>query len=459
MAEYRERKPQNINLSSGDLARLLGQGQPGNVTGGRGGIPDPLLSGLSQQQNQPVMVPAFKPRLTTADLINQNTDSPNMVQPQIPVAENPVAKIMSQLQELLTQGPGGGQYTPMSMPTFDPNRYKKQAESAVSAQFDPIINEIMAQQKATQQRATTNKSGVANLYQGAVNDINLGAAQTQKDYDQTQAASKQLYNDERNRIAASYAADAAAQRAQAKKLGTEALGVEDAINQQTADRQFADQLGSQQMQSSQNALGQQEQAQADYDKDMAVATRQEGINAQQDIGRQLEDYMSQSNSNIADTRSQEAGAVNDLMFKLAQAAYDRDAQNAQFQYQQQRDYIGDQNNLYDRQRQSLMDQLEAAQNASATGSNEKLNPYQNAALFAEQVDPGHGTDIINAIQNAMSQRQEISGINPTDSNGQPIKMNPALFAQLIADSQAGQSMDRAQLMQVAQVLYRELYGT
>jgi hypothetical protein len=433
------------------------EGQPG-VTNAASGIPG-ILGLLQQQDNKPVMTPAFKPRLTTADLINQNTDSPNVVQPQVPSGQNPVQKIMEQLQELLLNGPGGGQFEPASMPTFDPNRYKKQAETSVNSQFNPIIDAIMAQQKATQGRATSNKASVAGLYQGAVNDINLGAAATQKDYDATQAQSKGLYTDERNRIAASYAADAAAQRAQAKKLGTEALGVEDAIAAQSADKNFADQMGSQQMQSSQQALGMQEQGAADYDKAIAQATRAEGIEQQQDIGRQLEDYMMQSNSDITNTRSQAAGAMNDLMYKLAQAAYDRDSQNAQFQYQQQRDYIGDQKDMYGLQRQALMDQLEAAQNATGAGSQEKLNPWQSVATFADQLQPGQGSDIVAAIQGAMSQRQEISGINPTDANGQPVKMNPALFAQLIADSQAAQGMDRNTLMMVSQELYRLLYGT
>jgi hypothetical protein len=469
----RESRARNINLSDSDLARLLSQGQPGNitgaannparlmvqgqpgnVTGGRAGLPG-ILGMLTSQSSSPEAALA-KQRQMERDSFGL---APANASP-VAGGQNQVQLIMAQLQKLLTQGPGGGTgFSPMSLPTFDPNRYKKQAETAVSSQFDPIIEQIMAQQKATQGRAATNKQAVAGLYQGAVNDINTGAAQTQKDYDQTQAQSKQLYTDERNRIAAAYAADAAAQRAQAKKLGTEALGVDQAIAQQTADKNFADQMGSQQMQSSQAALGQQEAAAAQYDKSIAQATGAEGIEAQGDIMRQLEDYMSQSNSDLANTRSQAAGSVNDLMMKLAQAAYDRDAANTQFQYGQQRDYIGDQKDLYQMQRQALMDQLEAAQNASGSSSTDKLNPWQSVALFADQLRPGQGSDIVAAIQGAMSQRQEISGINPTDASGNPIKMNPALFAQLIADSDAAKGMDRNTVMQVSQELYRLLYGT
>jgi len=454
-AERGRRNTRNINLSDNDLARLLAKGQPGNVTGGDTPIPDPLLRGLQQSQISPVNALALQRQMERNDFGTNPVNTP--VRP--PIGENPINKIMQQLQQLMTQGPGGGLNTikPMSLPAFDPNRYKKEAETAVNSQFDPIIQDLLAQQTATQGRAATNKKEVAGLYQGAVNDINLGAAQTQKGYDQTEAASQQLYTDERNRIAAAYAADAAAQRAQAKKLGTEALGVDQAIAAQTADQRFADQLGSQQMQSSQNALGMQEQAAADYDKSIAQATRQEGINQQEDINRQLGDYLAQSNSDIASTRSQAAGSIQDLMLKLAQAGYDRDAANTQFAYQQQRDAIGDQNNLYDRQRQALLDQLELAQaqaSANQTGQ-DKLNPWQQVASFADSLQPGQGSDIVAAIQDAMSNRGEIYARSKDD----PVPMNPALFAKLIADYPNNQDMDRETLMQVSQELYRLLYGT
>ncbi len=451
----------NINLSDSDLVRLLQQGQPGNISGGANaarmmvqGQPGNVTGGRAGVPGILGMLSSSSPEDALAQQRQMERDSFGTVAPgQTAPGINPVQAIMAQLQKLLTQGAGSSQFQPTSMPTFDPNRYKKQAETAVNSQFDPIIEQIMQQQKATQGRANTNKSAVAGLYQGAVNDINTGAVQTQKGYDASQAQSKQLYTDERNRIAASYAADAAAQRAQAKKLGTEALGVDQAIGQQTADKNFADQMGSQQMLSSQNAFEQQQQAAGQYDKSIAQATGQEGINQQQDIMKQLENYMSQSNSDLTNTRSQEAGAVNDLALKLAQAGYDRDAQNAQFQYQQQRDYIGDQNNLYDRQRQSLMDQLQAAQNAAGPGGSAKLNPWQDTATFAEQVSPGHGSDIVAAIQKAMNERGEIYARSKDDT-----PMNPALFAKLIADYPGNENLDRNQLMMVSQELYNLLYG-
>jgi len=460
MAEYREpkRNNRNINLSDNDLARLMMQGQPGNVTGGSAGNPG-ILGLLNQQKAQDTfqMTPKYNPLLTTADLINRNTNSPNVVQPhtpQIPTGSNPVQSILAQLQKLMSGGgPNMPTFQPMQMPTFDPNRFKKEAEQSVSAQYDPIIQQIQAQQGQTQQRARQNRVSLRDLYAGAVNDINAESAVGQKQFDASQAQSKQLYTDERNKIAAGYAADAAAQRAEAKRLGTEALGVNEALGQQTADKQFADQMASQQMLSSQDALEQQQQAAGQYDRSIASATRQEGINSQEDIMKQLEDYMSQSNSDLANTRSQEAGSISQLAQQLAQQGYDRDAQNAQFQYQQQRDYIGDQQNLMKQQQDYLLAQLDAAQKAQSGSGNEQLNPWQQVAGFAEQIDPGQGSNLVAAIQKAMNERGEIYARSKDDT-----PMNPALFAKLIADYPENSNLDRNSLMQVSQILYKLLYG-
>lgn len=444
-----EQKPRNINLNSRDF-NLLNMPQS---TGGNN-IPG-ILGMLQQQENKPKM-----PGVSVEGpwgLMQPGPLPPDApTQPQVPQnpVVNPIQQIMGQLQKLMS-GEGQMNFSPSSLPTFDPNRFKTQAEQAVNQQYDPIIQQILAGQRQTGQRARQNRVATRDLYAGAVNDINTGAAQTQKQYDQSQAQSKQLYTDERNRIAAGYAADAAAQRQEAKRLGIESLGMgtEAAIQQQNTDKQFADQMGSQQMQSSQQAFEQQQQAAGQYDKSIGQATQAEGIEAQGDIMRQLEDYLSQSNTDLANTRSQAAGQTTDLATKLAQAAYDRDAANAQFQYQQQRDFIGDQKDITNMQREMLMAQLEAAMTAQGQGQ-EKLNPWQQVATFADQLKPGQGSDIVGAIQAAMNERPEIYARSKED----PVAMNPALFAKLIADYQGNQGMDRNTLMQVSQELYRLLYG-
>lgn len=452
-----------------DYGRIQTGGQPG-VTGGQAGIPG--LLGMLQDQQTPTN--KFQPKNSIADFMNvgqrpsfPGIDAPPQPHmPQIPQQHaNPVQDILNQLQQLMSNGGNLGQslqMQPMQMPTFDPNKYKNQAETSVNAQFNPIINQILAQQKQTQGRANTNKTEIGNLYQGAQQSIKADSAAAGQRYDQAQHQSNQLYTDERNRIAAGYAADAAAQRAEAKRLGTEALGTNEAIAKQTADRQFSDQMGSQQQQSDFNALGTQGQATQDYNTAIGNATKAEGITAQGDIMKQLQDYMTQSNSDLTNTRSQQAGSINDLMLKLADSGYQRDAQNTQFQYQQQRDAVGDNTNLYDRQLQMLNQQLQAAQQQQqlqaqygSTGANgQKLNPWQDVATFAEQLRPGQGQDIVAAIQSAMNGRPEIYARASND----PVSMNPALFAKLIADYQGNQGVDRNTLMQVSQELYRQLYA-
>jgi hypothetical protein len=77
------------------------------------------------------------------------------------------------------------------------------------------------------------------------------------------------------------------------------------------------------------------------------------------------------------------------------------------------------------------------------------------ATFADQLDPGDGSNIISAIQGSMSNNPDIN--SRTKDNNVP--MNPALFAKLIAEDPKNAGMDRNTLMQVSQELYRLLYGT
>jgi hypothetical protein len=437
------RKAQNINLSAEDLERLLNGSRA--IVRGLGGDP----SGIKSRSRLPMGDQLSLQRQMERDSFpGVPAGTPQMPQPS---GSNNIQAILAQLQKLMSgNGNNMPTFQPMQMPQFDPNRYKKQAEESVNAQFNPIINQLMAQQGQTQQRARQNRVSVRDLYAGAVNDINTGSAAGQKGYDAAQAQSQKLYADERNRIAAGYAADAAAQRAEAKRLGTEALGVNEAIGEQNADKQFADQMQSQQMLSSNQAFEQQQQAAGQYDRSIANATQAEGIESQEDIMRQLEDYMSQSNSDLANTRAQQAGSISDLMMQLANAGYERDSQNQQFQYQQQRDYIGDQQNMMKMQQDQLMAQLEAA--AGGQGD-EKLNPWQQIATFAEQLQPGQGSTLVSAIQKAMNERGEIYARSKDET-----PMNPALFAKLIADYPENSGLDRNTLMMLSQELYRLMYG-
>lgn len=406
----------------------------------------------------PVVTQPFNPMQSLlGPLLRDGVEPPSKVMPE----EDPIARIFSELRSMTSRPQV--EFDPIQLPTFDPNRYKNQAQQAVDAQFNPIISAILKAQQTTQNRATTNKREVGDIYASLSNQIGKDAAVTSRGYDASQEQSRSLYEDERKRIAAAYAQDAAAQRAEAKRLGIESLGVTEAIAQQTADQRFADQMGSQQMQSSNAAFEQQQLAQSAYDKAMQQAARSEGAEFQQDIGRQLEDYMLQSDTNLAETRAQKAGSVQDLMMQLAQAAYQRDTANTQFGYQQQRDFIGDQNAIYDRetdlkmaelQMMQQMAQMQAEQTGAASAGSEKLNPYQQVATFAESLQPGQGPNIVAAIQKAMYDRPEIFARTKED----PVPMNPALFAKLIADSQAAGSLDRNSLMMVAQELYRLLYG-
>jgi hypothetical protein len=451
----------NININQRDWQKLLGGGAQPGVTGGDAGIPG-ILGMLNQQKNPPVMTAPFNPMLNTQELINPQRMNPyssgaynggNTSQYDT-TSDSGMSAIMEQITKLLNEGPPNPQFSPMSLPKFDPTAFEDQAEGIVNRQYDPVIQNLRSQATATQGRAKGNQKAVGDMYNQLAAYLGQETANQNKSYDAAQQQSGQMYEDERDKIAAMYAADAAAQRKEAQRLGTEAFGTGEALAQQANDKTFTEgQLGQSKLAQNQ-AFEQQQLAMQDYGKAMQGAAKSEGGEAQQAIIRQLEDYMNQSDTNIANVQSQAAGSIGDLMMKLAQGTYDRDAANAQFGYQQQRDYIGDQNNLYDRNLDLMMKQLELTQAASGSGSSEKLNPWQSTASFADQLAPGQGQDYISAIQAAMSDRPEIYARSKDD----PVPMTPALFAKLIAESQDAGGLDKNKLMMAAQQLYSLLYA-
>jgi len=381
-----------------------------------------------------------------------------------PAPPSPMKDPLQALIESLTEG-GGGEFpafNPITLPQFDPNRYKSLAEQSVNAQFNPVIQGIYAQQKATQGRAASNKAAVGSQYAGMAASFGKDLAASNRMYDTSQAQSQKLYEDERNRIAAGYAADAAAQRAAAKRLGTEALGVNEAIAKQDADKQFALQQAGAGNIANQQAYEQQQLAAADYDRGMAEATRAEGAEQQADIARQLEDYMTQSGTNLANVQSQRAGSINDLMYKLAEAGYQRDIANAQFGYQQQRDYLGDVRGMasseMDTKLKQLQLMLQLREIQSKYGQTD-LNSLQKTSLFANQLAPGQGQDYISGLLGGINQRMELSGrpgMGPGNQGTTPLEgyggiqnLTPEAAARLVADSAAARGLDRNVMYQIA----------
>jgi hypothetical protein len=350
---------------------------------------------------------------------------------------------------------------PMELPEFNPNAYKGQAQQLVGQQYDPIIHELMAQQGTMKNRAAANSKAVGNAYV----DLARYTVGQQRDnyagYQNAEAATKSAYQDQRNQVAAMYAQAAADQQNEAKQLGIQDLGTQQNLAQQKSDQMFSNDIAGQQANAEQAAFDLQQQSQLGYDRAAGAAALAEGQGRRADIQTQLMDYLAKSGMQIADTRSTEAGAANQLMMQLAQAAYGRDSENAKFQYQQQRDQIGDANQLAQFDQQGQMNQLDMAlkmqqlqQGANPQQDPASMSPWQKVANFAAQVQPQQAPDLISALQEAMQNNPQIYAPDP---NG--VRMNPALFAKLVLDSPGGDNVDQNSLAMIAQELYRQLYGT
>lgn len=432
--------PKNSNINSRDYASLLLNGQPG-VTG-----KDPdYSSGLTQLMGKSIGVQGdtdtYKARI---------------------LAQLKAQKSLPERGSSVDLSDGGGDYSqeqwkPIQLPQFDPTKFRAQAKGMVDAQYNPLIQAILADQGASKTRAKNVQGDISDLYSDLGKFMGQQQGVNYQAYEQLEDQNAGAYKDQRNELAALYAQASKEQQAQAQALGTGNLGVSETLAQQQSDQLFNQGQAQNQQQAEQAAFDAQQAAALNYDKSATGAAFAEGAGRQVDIADQLAEYLSKSNMQLADTRSQAAGSVDDLMMQLAKATYDRDVTNTQFGYQQQRDQIGDANQLaeYDMQMQKAqLDNQLAQQKLTSQGSNEKLSPWQQVASFAQQLQPQQAPDIVSALQQAMQSNPAIYSPDPDGA-----RMNPAMFAKLVLDSAGGDNVDQNSLAMVAQELYRLLYGT
>jgi hypothetical protein len=127
---------------------------------------------LNQQQNKPVMTAPFNPMLNTQDLINPSRMNPyasgqysgDNGSRYDTTSDNGMSEIMAQITKLLNEGPPNPQFSPVSLPQFNPSAFEGQAEGIVDKQFDPIISNLQQQKVATQGRAKGNQKAVGDMY-------------------------------------------------------------------------------------------------------------------------------------------------------------------------------------------------------------------------------------------------------------------------------------------------------
>lgn len=328
---------------------------------------------------------------------------------------DPLSQLMEQINNIRVQS------TPMEL-------LMQQAQGSAGAQFDPLIAELQGQMNATQKRGRTNQGQAKQMYGDLATDIaaempqitnQMAAAskETQGRYDSTQAALQGEYNKQ-----------AEAQNALFQKLGIQAAAPE--ASQQGLEDQtyFQNQIQSEETAALQ-LLSQMKNADVSYNRQSSDNTRLAGVNAAQDIGSQLENYLQQAGGKLSGLKAGRESAIQSALAQLQQ----QDAQRVNSEEDQQYDRLMDMFNL-----QLKMQDMQSENQASPLFKG--TNGPSGAANFLGEVygsgDTYSSNAIMDAINDIMGSKDVIAGSYDSgekDAYGNPVKtkVNDAYLQDLL----------------------------
>jgi hypothetical protein len=280
----------------------------------------------------------------------------------------------------------------------------QQATGSAGAQFDPLIAELQGQMAATEKRGKANQAQAKQMYGDLATDIaaqmpeitnQMAAAskETQTRYDQTQAALQGEYNKQ-----------AEAQNALFQKLGIQAAAPE-ASQQAMDDQAYFQQQSNSDEAAAMALLNQMKNADVSYNRQSSDNTRLAGVNAAQDIGAQLEDYLQQAGSKLSGLRAGRESAIQSALAQLQQ----QDAQRVQQQEETEYDRLMDLFNLQLKMQQMQQDAAESQNSPLFKGTN---GPSGASNYLSEVYGTGDSTSsgaIMDIINQVMSDPSVIAG--------------------------------------------------
>lgn len=316
---------------------------------------------------------------------------------------DPLSQLMEQINNIRVQS------TPMEL-------LMQQAQGSAGAQFDPLIAELQGQMSATQNRGKANQGQAKQMYGDLATDI---AAEMPQITNQMAAASKETqnrYDSTQAALQGEYSKQAEAQNALFQKLGIQAAAPE-ASQQGMEDQTYFQN----QMQSDETAalqlLSEMKNADVSYNRQSSDNTRLAGVNAAQDIGAQLENYLQQAGGKLSGLKAGRESAIQSALAQLQQ----QDAQRIDSEEDQQYDRLMDMFNL-----QLKMQEMQggaADQNALFKGTN---GPSGAANFLGEQYGGGDtysSNAIMDAINDIMQSKEAVEGnydAGQKDAYGNPI---------------------------------------
>lgn len=229
-----------------------------------------------------------------------------------------MADIMARLQQL----------NDPSRYMVDSNSLMKQAIAAASAQYDPIIANLRGAESLAQTRANRNKTALGEMFSQLSDSLQGDIPAVQQNYAQTKQNTQQAYNDLNQKIGATYQQAQADQEAMLKRLGIEAAAP-DIMAKQAADKTFFENSANQEAQTAQTALDTEQRGNTEYTRRGSEIARTEGTQRQADLMSQLQDLLSQYDTQIGANEAAKAQAIQAGLGQLTQQAQERATTNAQ----------------------------------------------------------------------------------------------------------------------------------
>ncbi len=237
--------------------------------------------------------------------------------------------LYNQLLQMMGQQSGG--------PSFE--ELQSRAQTIADAQFNPQIELLYRQQAAAQDRAKRSQEGLGGLYEALANSYASDVPNVQQTYQnaintqqgQQQQLQQNLQSDYQGR---QDALNQLAQQYNQQQAADE--GMQPILNDQTFIQNLQQQIGQQ----GQQALQQQQAANVNYTQQGQRLSQAEGSNRQADVMAQLEDYMRQSEGNIAGLNAERQGSMASALAQMQNQQDQMRMQNQQNQWSQMMDMLG-----------------------------------------------------------------------------------------------------------------------
>lgn len=387
--DWRTGKPAKKNSGGGVLQRIERGKSSADKGGIFGGIADPgTFGGFS--------FGGIKPAIgSLAEMIEQQAANQKRQAEAAAMASNPgLTSPYQSIQDQLFAAMNG-----IDVPATPLEELRKIANSQISAQFDPMIAALGQEMAGKEKRGAASQKTARDMYGGLSKDYLSELPALTQQFKAEDDAANARYDQAQQQMQGEYDKQAADQAAVLKRLGIQAAAPD--ASQQSMDDQayFQNQMEMDQQQNM-NALNQQQNAATTYQRNLGDNALMAGENTAQDIGAQLEDYLSQANSQMTQLRGQKASGVEALLAQLQQ----QDSQRVDTSRQQEFDNMMQ---LYNFQ----LSAQKAAQDAAAAESKNQDSLFKGtsglsgASNFLAQQYPDQPiltTNLMNQLQDVLN---------------------------------------------------------